>query len=58
MYLEDNLIIMDDATRKTGLVEYQKRKQEEITHPFLDEKSCHRVTATWASDAARTLSPR
>lgn len=29
---------MDDDTRKTVLVEYQKRKQEEITHPFLDEK--------------------
>ena len=29
---------MDDATRKTVLVEYQKRKQEEITHPFLRER--------------------
>ena len=28
---------MDDETRKTLLVAYQKRKQEEIRHPFLDE---------------------
>jgi CRISPR-associated protein Cas1 len=35
---ESGAVVMDDATRKTVLVEYQKRKQEEITHPFLDEK--------------------
>ena len=29
---------MDDDTRKTVLVAYQKRKQEEIEHPFLKEK--------------------
>lgn len=29
---------MDDETRKTLLVTYQKRKQEEITHPYLEEK--------------------
>ncbi len=29
---------MDDATRKTVLVAYQKRKDEEIFHPFLKEK--------------------
>jgi CRISPR-associated protein Cas1 len=28
---------MDDATRKEVLVAYQKRKQEEIQHPFLGE---------------------
>ena len=28
---------MDDETRKTVLVSYQKRKQEEILHPFLEE---------------------
>lgn len=28
---------MDDATRKAVLVAYQKRKQEEIRHPFLGE---------------------
>jgi CRISPR-associated protein Cas1 len=32
-------IHMDDATRKTVLVAYQKRKQEEIRHPFLGEKT-------------------
>ena len=30
--------MMDDATRKEVLVAYQKRKQEEIQHPFLNEK--------------------
>lgn len=29
---------MNDATRKTVLVAYQKRKDEEILHPFLKEK--------------------
>jgi CRISPR-associated protein Cas1 len=28
---------MDEATRKTVLVAYQKRKQEEVMHPFLGE---------------------
>lgn len=31
-------VIMDDNTRKTMLNIYQERKQEEIMHPFLDEK--------------------
>lgn len=29
---------MNDETRKTILVAYQKRKQEEILHPFIKEK--------------------
>jgi CRISP-associated protein Cas1 len=35
---ESGGVIMDDATRKIVLVAYQNRKQEELTHPFLDEK--------------------
>jgi len=35
---ESGAVMMDDATRKTVLVAWQKRKQEEIIHPFLDEK--------------------
>jgi CRISPR-associated protein Cas1 len=31
-------VTMDDETRKTVLVAWQKRKQEEIVHPFLGEK--------------------
>jgi CRISPR-associated protein Cas1 len=31
-------VLMDDDTRKTVLVTYQERKQEEILHPFLEEK--------------------
>ncbi len=31
-------ITMTDATRKTVLTAWQKRKQEEILHPFLNEK--------------------
>lgn len=32
-------VVMDDATRKEVLVAYQKRKQEEIVHPFLQERA-------------------
>jgi CRISP-associated protein Cas1 len=35
---ENGAVLMDDSTRKTVLVAYQKRKQEEIVHPFLGEK--------------------
>jgi len=34
---ESGAVMMDDATRKELLLAYQKRKQEEITHPFLGE---------------------
>jgi CRISPR-associated protein Cas1 len=30
-------VVMDDKTRKEVLVTYQKRKQEELRHPFLNE---------------------
>jgi len=35
---ESGGIVMDDTTRKEVLVAYQKRKQEEIQHPFLEER--------------------
>lgn len=35
---ESGAVLMDDDTRKTVLVAYQKRKQEEIYHPFIEEK--------------------
>jgi len=35
---ESGAVLMDDDTRKTVLVAYQKRKQDEIMHPFLEEK--------------------
>lgn len=35
---ESGGIKMDDGTRKVVLSAYQKRKQDEITHPFLEEK--------------------
>ncbi len=31
-------VVMNDSTRKEVLVAYQKRKQEEIVHPFLEER--------------------
>ena len=34
---ETGAVLMDDSARKTLLVAYQKRKQEEIRHPFLEE---------------------
>ena len=36
--LESGAVTMDDDTRKEVLVAWQKRKQEEIVHPFLGEK--------------------
>ncbi len=36
--LETGGIVMNEATRKELLVAYQKRKQEEMVHPFLQEK--------------------
>jgi CRISPR-associated protein Cas1 len=35
---ESGAVMMDDDTRKAVLVAWQKRKQEEFVHPFLDEK--------------------
>lgn len=35
---ESGAVIMTDDTRKEVLTTYQKRKQEEIVHPFLGEK--------------------
>lgn len=35
---EAGAVMMNDETRKTLLVAYQERKQEEIYHPFLEEK--------------------
>jgi CRISPR-associated protein Cas1 len=34
---ESGAVVMDDDTRKELLVAYQKRKQEEIEHPYLKE---------------------
>ncbi len=36
--LESGGVVMDNDTRKTVLAAWQKRKQEEIVHPFLGEK--------------------
>ena len=35
---ESGAVLMDDETRKTVLVAYQKRKQDEIFHSFIEEK--------------------
>ncbi len=36
--MDSGAVLMNDDTRKTVLVAYQERKQEEIAHPFLGEK--------------------
>lgn len=36
--LETGPVRMSDETRKTVVIAYQKRKQEHITHPYLQEK--------------------
>ena len=35
---ESGAVVMDDATRKTVVTYYQKRKSETVDHPFLGEK--------------------
>jgi CRISPR-associated protein Cas1 len=35
---DSGAVLMNDETRKKVLVAYQERKQEELVHPFLDEK--------------------
>ncbi len=35
---ETGAVIMEDETRKTVLTAYQKRKQDTLTHPFINEK--------------------
>jgi CRISPR-associated protein Cas1 len=35
---ESGGVLMDDRTRKTVLSTWHKRKQEDVTHPFLNEK--------------------
>ncbi|MFH0726978.1 MAG: type I-C CRISPR-associated endonuclease Cas1c [Pseudomonadota bacterium] len=36
--METGAVTMDDETRKNLLIAYQKRKQEEILHPYIGEK--------------------
>jgi len=36
--MDSGAVVMSDDARKKVLVAYQERKQEEILHPFLDEK--------------------
>lgn len=38
MQKENGAVIMDDATRKVFISQWQLKKQEMITHPFLEEK--------------------
>ena len=53
---ESGAVEMDDATRKEVLVSYQKRKQEEIMHPFLKERVAFGIVAhTQAMLLARFL---
>jgi len=35
---ENGAVTMSDATRKAVLVEYQSRKQDEVLHPYIEEK--------------------
>lgn len=38
IHTESGAVLMDDNTRKEVIKEYQERKKEEISHPFLNEK--------------------
>ena len=35
---ENGAVLMDDELRKKVLIEWQTKKKEELTHPFLNEK--------------------
>jgi CRISPR-associated protein Cas1 len=37
-HAENGAVVMDDDTRKVLLTEYQKRKQTEVYHPYIEEK--------------------
>lgn len=37
--MESGAVLMDDDARKKVLVAYQERKQQEILHPFIEEKA-------------------
>ncbi len=50
--------MMDDETRKIVLVAYQKRKQEEIVHPFLGDKTTVGLPPPPPGGAARPPSAR
>ena len=53
---ETGAVTMNDDLRRTVLVTYQKRKQDEIFHPFLEEKvSIGLLFATQALLLARYL---
>ncbi|MDX9788931.1 MAG: hypothetical protein RBT11_19305 [Desulfobacterales bacterium] len=36
--METGAVVMDDETRKNLLTAYQKRKQEKIMHPYIDQE--------------------
>jgi CRISPR-associated protein Cas1 len=38
VFKENGAIVMEEKTRKEVLIAWQKRKQEEIIHPFLEER--------------------
>lgn len=48
---ESGAVHMDDDTRKTVLTTYQKRKQESLVHPFLNEKI--QIGTLWLSELFR-----
>jgi len=37
-YRESGAVVLKEASRKTVLIAWQERKQDELVHPFLDEK--------------------
>lgn len=47
--LESGAVLMNDDTRKEVILAYQKRKQEEVEHPFLREKMA--VGLLWYAQA-------
>ena len=55
---ESGAVTMNDATRKTVLVAWQKRKQDELVHPFINEKLALGLIPPHPGSPARTIPPR
>lgn len=55
---ENGAVIMDDELRRRLLTEWQNKKKETITHPFLKEKVGMGNSALCAGNASGKISER
>jgi CRISPR-associated protein Cas1 len=57
--MENEAVVLNDDGRAKLLIAYQKRKQEELMHPFLDEKVTFRTCrpSSWLAIFAEISMP-